>query len=1381
MTDSDSKPFPYTQFEYEITYDPDVVQRTGALKIEDTQQGVNTFYKVLDNQLNSSTRVQNLKVINPEFEVHANDNSVINSLEYNTAGNISLAFNLPANENVYPNYMNIILNSSLDVYPLLRILTSFIKSSNMMTEYYYPSSVLQQVNGVPLTDMGKAVLESTNDSSTAPYFKYWNVGRKDWWSTDTSSSDSGTSGSGDGSSSGSSGSSTSGTTTKQQTVKEISHVVDFCNAYAKKFNKLIDYIITNDIVYADDNFIELWSSLFSEGQADHMLKLSNGRGGSTNVINTQPAAYDFACGTLLLPSLVNFIAERINYKQHALSMCGYVPTNAKMYVSPSMTADAISAENKFITEDMAKNNTSLSGVYENSEANININNGLDGCSTHNFPFSSGETARVPTNIKTIASLPENERYLSDGIFIADGTKTRFPDKIVDRAATRPLPGGTDQNLTLTIEQYGYSDWLHKAKLGSTMFGTTAKFSGEDNIKVRAHFSGQILLPIYYFMTAADVTGFDNYIGVDYTTADWTKDDKKGKTRYDDHDDKCCKYKNFLHIGGCKQKIQYKWVKNTGLLNRSSFHHFTAYRVTSNINPEALNALVDEEGNVSDLFKQIIYKSPILAPINGMNLANGTDGITICDLKYIDIAKIPNFGDKTATKQTIYFKGDARTAGTNETDPSNNLFIVKGDNTTIYKDAQRSVDFYFDQSATDGCKITRSVEEKAPVTLDGSDSNLSTVKSGRYLSYGNTRLAGNVLSISDTVCQECINSSSSYDIKDIITALGAPSKSTIMYGLIDAEIDVDYVPGQGQTTAECSKESGSNGSSSIQWMQCQGSYQSTVKDGKATNASTIVYVPEDKISNATSAAQTINPLMTMRQTTRPVYMINENVIGYWINVIRSPCGAQCILNKLRDYIKNTPLLILLNKACRTMKPYVNAFFGSSTDASTADIDYSFVNIPLGPPFMHLPKTTLIELPNHSASYGMSVHSDFNVYNESAVNTNIINRLFYDTQTGTNGNYLDYLLQNMVQGVLVKYADCYDDEGNLSQKGDVLNDFTYFAIMLPSKGLQVLDIISDTTAAILRDNTVGVVKSDSWKNLNGIAYNTDIPKVLLTFKPISGGGNGEACGLDIKDISSISSAYRYIASVSVPWVCLHKTKGSSFIQVRIETRTSTDTCNQNASSGESEHAKQPADYDEAVKKHDQADGTTKDGNTDTGDGNSGGSTGGDGKSDGSNTPSDTGSGGSGSGSGGSGGSTPATESFGSRMFAKRRIVERYDDTGANANANGLDASDPNTPTEDTTGNANSSSSTNLRTGAGSGFSGDGAVPSNNRVYIYVTQGNTVDFTSMCRGNGSGTDTDSTNKNVKNGKANIMLHLDYLGLDAMYPPFCLTNRKFGNYCGE
>ena len=94
-----------------------------------------------------------------------------------------------------------------------------------------------------------------------------------------------------------------------ETVKNIS------NYYMLKLNDLLDYIITNDLHSVDSEFSKKFLALF---------------------VNADGYIYNHSNGTLVLPSIVNWLSSKNNGKYHALSMCGYVKKDSKIFRGTSI-------------------------------------------------------------------------------------------------------------------------------------------------------------------------------------------------------------------------------------------------------------------------------------------------------------------------------------------------------------------------------------------------------------------------------------------------------------------------------------------------------------------------------------------------------------------------------------------------------------------------------------------------------------------------------------------------------------------------------------------------------------------------------------------------------------------------------------------------------------------------------------------------------------------------------------------------------------------------------------------------------------------------------------------------------------------------------------
>lgn len=135
----------------------------------------------------------------------------------------------------------------------------------------------------------------------------------------------------------------------------IDTVKNIANYYILKLNDLIDYVITNDLCVVDSEFSKKLLSLFA---------------------NSEGYIYNHSNGTLVLPSLVNWLASKNDGKFHALSMCGYVKQGSKIF--PVRKGSSWDEEIKWNNK-----NDVTTNMYINVPRNINK---LILSSSYNYPF-----------------------------------------------------------------------------------------------------------------------------------------------------------------------------------------------------------------------------------------------------------------------------------------------------------------------------------------------------------------------------------------------------------------------------------------------------------------------------------------------------------------------------------------------------------------------------------------------------------------------------------------------------------------------------------------------------------------------------------------------------------------------------------------------------------------------------------------------------------------------------------------------------------------------------------------------------------------------------------------------------------------------------------
>lgn len=305
-----------------LTYDgvkiiPDFKTEKVNVKIVDSfnstydtaNNNINTFYDVLYKAIDSDTReITNIQ--NNELTLQMKNNTTTPNV-YNTGGNLYINCNIYKNEEMYPNYANIILNdikSNRINSELMKAFLEFITDKNFLTYYNYNEKLKTEHN---LNDIN--LKTELNNSETILLNLNYN---RSYTSTTTKS---------------------------------------YINSFLHLFNRLIDYVITEDCTLADSTFGEYFMNLF---------------------VNEEGKIYDYGINTLMIPSLINWLSKaRGDGLNTALNCCGYVEKGSKIFpTNPS--------ENFETVEKWSDKETIISPYVKCA---INFNNGV--AKTLNYPFS----------------------------------------------------------------------------------------------------------------------------------------------------------------------------------------------------------------------------------------------------------------------------------------------------------------------------------------------------------------------------------------------------------------------------------------------------------------------------------------------------------------------------------------------------------------------------------------------------------------------------------------------------------------------------------------------------------------------------------------------------------------------------------------------------------------------------------------------------------------------------------------------------------------------------------------------------------------------------------------------------------------------------------
>ena len=295
---------------------------------KEDEKNKNMLYELLQNDYFDSDK-RETKIVDVSGVKLNMKNNLSSSSVYNCGGNLRIECDIPTSKENFPNYSKVILSANevgdSDEVNLIKILTTFMTDKDFLTTYYFDSKLVSE-NNVPLInlkehigDNQKIVNSSASDSSGNLKICWnWNAGRN--YSKD--------------------------------------RVNGVINYYMLKLNELIDYIISNDLIVVDSEFSKKFISLF---------------------MNNSDILYSYSNGTLLLPSLINWLSSKLNEgKFHALSMCGFIKSGSKIF--------PVDEQKKW--NEVAKWSDKKDEFTPCVSVPRNINNGIVEMSKYNYPFYS---------------------------------------------------------------------------------------------------------------------------------------------------------------------------------------------------------------------------------------------------------------------------------------------------------------------------------------------------------------------------------------------------------------------------------------------------------------------------------------------------------------------------------------------------------------------------------------------------------------------------------------------------------------------------------------------------------------------------------------------------------------------------------------------------------------------------------------------------------------------------------------------------------------------------------------------------------------------------------------------------------------------------------
>ena len=232
----------------------------------------NTFYnKLLDDLL-----VKDVK-FNQNFNNILINKASNTSSTFNCSGNIRIQASLPKSSTEAPNYMNDLLKTDLPQDNILSLFKTLFNNPNFICPSYdiskIPSNTTSSTKNITYSQNPKLNLSNELDSSIKNNQQWhtWNLNYNRNYTPDSI----------------------------KQTVAVI----------VRNMNKLIDYVITNDISKPDDTFRQLLKNVFC---------------------NSSGTMYSYSHNTLLLPTMIDMINLSKGFTKYSTSNIGYIGKGTKI-------------------------------------------------------------------------------------------------------------------------------------------------------------------------------------------------------------------------------------------------------------------------------------------------------------------------------------------------------------------------------------------------------------------------------------------------------------------------------------------------------------------------------------------------------------------------------------------------------------------------------------------------------------------------------------------------------------------------------------------------------------------------------------------------------------------------------------------------------------------------------------------------------------------------------------------------------------------------------------------------------------------------------------------------------------------------------------------
>lgn len=202
-------------------------------------------------------------------------------------------------------------------------------------------------------------------------------------------------------------------------------------------------------------------------------------------------------------------------------------------------------------------------------------------------------------------------------------------------------------------------------------------------------------------------------------------------------------------------------------------------------------------------------------------------------------------------------------------------------------------------------------------------------------------------------------------------------------------------------------------------------------------------PEERMVDHGNGPEVIkkrNELICLYHTTDDMYYFNDSVFEDWMMLIQQEHALQLILDDIRAAVDANPGLIMLNKVNNQLGPLARKLNKTTT----------YVDLPFGPPLVTIPTSHVLPKKFYHSDYRVNNTIDTGnvTYDINKKSNSIVNAVGVgDTFKGTN--YLDETYESLLKACKI---------------GSDVNEQTAVCVMIPKRGFQLFEVVSDSTDAV-----------------------------------------------------------------------------------------------------------------------------------------------------------------------------------------------------------------------------------------------------------------------------------------------------------------------------